>query len=110
MARLAIDVIQELLDQMTRLVTDYPEGLQMTGRAITDLIAGTACFPGGSGLWRGNQLGGPLPEYFPEHPVMFVGHNFDKCCRMPASASTGMGGPFDFLDQSERLLEECGTA
>ncbi len=78
MPRLTIDVVQQLLDEMNRLVTDYPKGLQMTGRSVKDLIAGTAFFPGGSGLWRGNQSGGPLPEYFPEQPVMFVGHNFDS--------------------------------
>jgi hypothetical protein len=72
MRRNAVNVVQELLDEMYRLVTDYPDGLHMTGRTVADLIAGTACFPGGSGLWRGNRLGGPLPDHFAERPVMFV--------------------------------------
>ncbi len=78
MRRNPVNVVQDLLDEMYRLVTDYPDGLHMTGRTVADLIAGTACFPGGSGLWRGNGLGGPLPDNFPERPIMFVGHNFDS--------------------------------
>jgi hypothetical protein len=65
---------------MDRLVTDYAYecGVKRTGRTITDLIDGTACFPGGAGLWRGDVYGGPLPIYFPERCVMFISHNFDS--------------------------------
>jgi hypothetical protein len=80
MSRLSTLVIQQLLDEMDRLVTDYAydRGVKRTGRTITDLIDGTACFPGGAGLWRGAVYGGPLPTYFPERCVMFISHNFDS--------------------------------
>lgn len=81
MARSSIDVVQELLDEMDRLVVDYPPGVKRTGRTVKELIDGTACFPGGTGLWRGDMYGGPLPEYFPERSVMFIGHNFDSIAK-----------------------------
>lgn len=76
--RLSRDVVQELLDDMFRIVKNYHESVRLTGRSVADLIPGTAVFPGGSGLWRGDVCRGPLPQYFPESPVMFVGHNFDN--------------------------------
>src|SRR5258708_2505879 len=78
MPRLSSTVVQELLDEMNRLVVDYPVGVERTGESVSALIESTACFPGGTGLWRGDCHGGPLPLYFPQQPVMFVGHNFDS--------------------------------
>ena len=78
MLRLSSDVVQALLDEMNRLVVKYPAGVKRTGKAVAELIQGTACFPGGAGLWRGDFYGGPLPPYFPERSVMFIGHNFDS--------------------------------
>jgi hypothetical protein len=67
------DVLGKLLAERDRLVTDY--GLvERTG----PLVSWTSFFPGGAGLWQGNDVKGePLPEFFPEHPYMFVGHNYD---------------------------------
>ena len=76
MPRLSVDVIRQLLGEMERLVVTYPDKVERTGLTLDELIAGTAFFPGGSGLWRGRISGGPLPEQFPEKPVMFVAHNF----------------------------------
>ena len=63
---------------MDDIVRDYdngdPSGVQRVGAPID----GTAFFPGGHGLWRGTEPHGPLPEFFPRNPVMFVGHNFDS--------------------------------
>jgi hypothetical protein len=76
--RLAHDVVQDLLDAMAITVTDYHPSVGRTAPRVNQLIQGTAFFPGGSGLWRGSELRGPLPEYFPDSPVMFVLHNYDK--------------------------------
>ncbi len=69
------DVIQELLDEM-QLISSYPPEVGRTEKKVDDLIKGTAFFPGGTGLWRGEKPNGPLPEYFPQAPIMFVAHNF----------------------------------
>jgi Uracil DNA glycosylase superfamily len=63
---------------MTETVTSYHQTVKRTSCTIDGLIAGTACYPGGAGLWRGEANGGPLPECFPQSPVMFVAHNFDS--------------------------------
>jgi hypothetical protein len=63
---------------MAETVTSYHPTVGRTSLRIEGLIQGTACFPGGTGLWRGKRNRGPLPEYFPETSVMFVGHNFDS--------------------------------
>jgi uracil-DNA glycosylase len=72
------DVVQQLLDTMKTLVTKYHPTVRQTGSTLSDLIPGTAFFPGGSGLWRGLEARGPMPALFPDAPVMFVGHNFDS--------------------------------
>ena len=72
------DVVQQLLDAMKMLVTKYHPTVRQTGSTLSDLIPGTAFFPGGSGLWRGLEARGPMPALFPDAPVMFVGHNFDS--------------------------------
>lgn len=78
MSRLSTTVVQELLDEMNRCVADYPAGVERTGDCISALIDGTSCFPGGTGIWRGDCYGGRLPLHFPNRPVMFIGHNFDS--------------------------------
>ena len=76
--RTAFEVVAELLREMNQTVTCYHPEVGRTSDTVEGLIQGTACFPGGSGLWRGNANGGPLPDHFPDAPVMFVGHNFDS--------------------------------
>lgn len=78
MPRTSQSVIQRLLDEMTTLVRSYHPATRKTGSSIPELISGTAFFPGGAGLWRGDQPFGGLPAHFPEGPVMFVAHNFDS--------------------------------
>lgn len=104
MSRLSTTVVQELLDEMNRCVVDYPAGVERTGDRISALIDGTSCFPGGTGIWRGDCYGGPLPLYFPKRPVMFIGHNFDsieahaRAVRVKGEAnSTFWGNLKDFL-------------
>lgn len=60
------------------MVRDYSDSDETSVRRIGDAIDGTAFFPGGHGLWRGMTAHGPLPETFPDQPVMIVGHNFAK--------------------------------
>jgi Uracil DNA glycosylase superfamily len=76
--RKSTEVIETLLIEMNCTVLDYHVSVMRTGQTLKELIAGTAMFPGGAGLWRGGSNGGPLPEHFPEKPVMFIGHNFDS--------------------------------
>jgi hypothetical protein len=89
MQRLSEDVVQALLDEMDRIVRDYPEGVQRTALTVAELIQGTAVFPGGAGLWRGGSYFEPMPRYFPEAPIMFVGHNFDSITGHDASRDRG---------------------
>jgi hypothetical protein len=71
--RLTEDVIAELLAERDRIVTDYGSINQ-----TRDLVSWTSLFPGGAGLWQGNEkLGEPLPKFFPDRPYMFVAHNYD---------------------------------
>ncbi len=76
--RRASVVADELLRVLDSTVTAYHPAVQQTGRTLAELVDGTSFFPGGSGLWRGQANGGPLPTFFPERPVMFIGHNFDS--------------------------------
>ncbi len=69
------DVIQELLDEM-QLISSYHPKVGRTEKTVDKLIDETAFFPGGTGLWRGENPHGLLPEYFPHAPMMFVAHNF----------------------------------
>ncbi len=67
------DVVAELFAERDRLITDYGT-LERTG----PYVSWSSFFPGGTGVWQGNDIKGePLPEFFPERPVMFVGHNYD---------------------------------
>lgn len=90
MTRSALDVVTHLRRSMDDIVQDYddadPDGVRLVGEAID----GTAFFPGGHGLWRGTTPYGPLPDYFPEAPVMFVAHNFDKIAGYERSRKRGV--------------------
>ncbi len=113
--RLSKDVVQELLDEMSRIVSNYHPSVRLTGRSVEELIDGTAVFPGGTGLWRGDVCHGPLPQYFPESPVMFVAHNFDSDAAHDRSRNRGgeVEGSFfwtilrDYLKKSGIRPEEC---
>ena len=76
--RASKEVIDQLLQAMQETVKSYHATVRRTGETLDGLIAGTACFPGGTGLWRGYANSGALPERFPEKAVMFVAHNFDS--------------------------------
>jgi len=78
MRRKSIAVVSELLQEKRNIVRNYPELVRDTGDRIDDLIDGTAVFPGGTGLWHGANFWAPIPDLFPESPIMFVGHNFDS--------------------------------
>ena len=90
------DVVQQLLAAMHLTVTNYHPTVRQTGLTLSGLIPGTAFFPGGCGLWRGLEARGPLPELFPESPVMFVGHNFDSIRAFDKAFHSGgeAGGEF----------------
>jgi hypothetical protein len=107
MPRLSCDVIQELLDEMNRIVTYYPAGVARTGTTIDELIAGTAVFPGGSGLWRGDIYGGDLPLYFPENPTMFIGHNFDSVKAYSGALNRKGEVKSDFWKMLKNFLREA---
>lgn len=76
--RTAVDVVTMLRLRMNDIVRDYDDGDPDGVQRVCEPIDGTAFFPGGHGLWRGTKPHGPLPEFFPNAPVMFVGHNFDS--------------------------------
>lgn len=99
------EVVCKLLREMAETVTSYHPAVARTSSTVEGLIQGTACFPGGAGLWRGNRNRGPLPTYFPEVSVMFVGHNFDSERGYAISVARGgeVGG--DFWKRLIRILE-----
>jgi hypothetical protein len=85
-------VMRELFDAIESTVTAYGPGALKVARRV----GGTAFFPGGIGLWRGLEPSGQVPRYFPESPIMFLGHNFDKVAVLEKSYSRGierMDGP-----------------
>jgi len=73
--RRSLDVVTELLEAMDRTVKDYGT-LVPTPATISELVDGTSVYPGGTGVWRGEEPHGLLPEEFPESPFMFVAHNW----------------------------------
>jgi hypothetical protein len=89
MLRSTEEVVQQLLDEMSRTVREYHPEVQRTPTLTADLIPGTAMFPGGAGLWRGQDCFGPLPKCFPEAPFMFVAHNFDSITAFERSHRRG---------------------
>ena len=114
MARLTITVIRQLLSALDSTVRSYHPEVTRTGGCLSKLINGTAFFPGGTGLWRGPEPFGNLPEYFPDSPVMFVGHNFDSVRAYMAAMKNGGEGcsPFwknllGYLDLSNTRPSDC---
>ncbi len=103
-ARRSTEVISELLRAMEDTVISYHPTVGRTGLMIEDLIDGTACFPGGTGLWRGKKNRGELPEHFPENSVMFVGHNFDSERGYALSLEAGGEAEGDFWTRLLRIL------
>jgi hypothetical protein len=90
--RLTSDVIAELISERDRIVTDYG-AIQRTG----DLVPWTSFFPGGHGVYRGNDcVGESLPKYFPANPIMFAAHNYD--------------GSDSYINMVKRGYELRGTA
>ncbi len=71
--RQTVEVESELRIRMNDIVKSYPPHIH---RVPEPPIAGTAFFPGGSGLWCGLQPFAPPPELFPIAPIMFVAHNY----------------------------------
>ncbi len=78
MGRTSLKVWHALNENLAETVTNYHPSVTRLPTHTKDLIGGTAFFPGGSGLWRGDDPHGALPELFPEQSLMFVGHNFDS--------------------------------
>ncbi|MEQ1949669.1 MAG: uracil-DNA glycosylase family protein [Bryobacteraceae bacterium] len=99
-------MIQQLLDEMKSLVHSYHPSTRQTGGSIAELIPGTAFFPGGTGLWRGDDPFGELPDHFPEHSVMFVAHNFDSIRAHDAAKIKG-GEARSFFWQTLLAYLEC---
>jgi len=102
------EVLQHLLDSMHETVRDYHPTVGRTGRTVDELIQGTAFFPGGSGLWRGNRLRGPLPEVFPDAPVMLVAHNYDSITAHERAKARG--GEVDSPFWRDRLIPYLAMA
>jgi hypothetical protein len=93
---------------MDAIVRDYHPDVGRTGRNVADLIQGTAVFPGGCGLWRGDRPRGPMPEYFPKSPVMLVAHNFDSVVNYQESRRAGTELPCLYWDVILRILKVAG--
>jgi hypothetical protein len=79
-------VVADLFNEMETTVTAYGPGAVRVHRRVD----GTAFFPGGIGLWRGTQPHGAAPPHFPFHPIMILGHNFDKVAGLEASWVRGI--------------------
>jgi hypothetical protein len=115
MPRRNVDVVGELLREMSRIVRRYHLDVRRTGFSVDELIAGTAFFPGGTGIWRGEDPRGNLPEFFPECPVMFVAHNFDSV--VAHDRAKAAGGEYrssffwkvfrEYLESSAIKPEDC---
>ena len=105
--RHALNVWQELLQSMSQTVTEYHPTVVATPGHPEQLIAGTSFFPGGSGLWRGSETFGPLPEFFPDNPVMFVAHNFDKVSGFAHSLRLGGEASGAFWKTLQRICNEA---
>ena len=79
-------VVADLFKEMDSTVSAYGPGAVKAHR----LVDGTAFFPGGIGLWRGLKPYGEAPPKFPRHPIMILGHNFDKVAGLEASWARGV--------------------
>jgi|GEM_PF-1396821 len=104
------DVLNLLLHSMTATVTSYHPTVKRTNCTIGGLIQGTACFPGGSGTWRGEANGGLLPAYFPASPVMFVAHNFDSERGYALSVSRKGEATGEFWQRLLKLISGAGIS
>jgi hypothetical protein len=80
------EVIDRLFSAMRSSVRSYGAG----AIEVHNQIDGTAFFPGGSGLWRGLEPYGKLPDEFPDSPIMFLGHNFDSVRGYQQSSNRGI--------------------
>ncbi len=114
MGRASVEVIGQLLTEMNEIVKSYHPEVQRTGTSLNELIAGTAVFPGGTGLWRGGANGGPMPLLFPDHPIMLVAHNFDsvEAFHQAIAAKGEVNNRFwdtllGFLESADVKPEEC---
>lgn len=103
-------VIQKLLDTMHAVVTDFDSEVRRPPSKASDLIQGTAFFPGGTGLWRGDKPGGKLPEYFPLDSVMLVGHNFDSITAFERSLKRGGECEGQFWKKMLGMLGSAGLS
>jgi uracil-DNA glycosylase family 4 len=79
-------VITDLFQDMESTVTAYGPGAIKT----TKRVDGTAFFPGGVGLWRGLEPHGDVPFYFPQSPIMVLGHNFGTVKQLERSWACGI--------------------
>jgi hypothetical protein len=93
---------------MQLVVRSYHPDVRGTGATLSELIPGTAFFPGGAGLWRGSQPFGPLPEFFPDNPIMFVGHNFDSARAYAVSKERGGEAQSPFWKNLLAYLSHAG--
>ena len=64
-------VLTDLIAARQGIVRSYPQGVQETASTVERLLPGIAAFAVGTGLacdpWR---------DFFPESPILFVGHNW----------------------------------
>ena len=74
--------VEYLFDRLEDMDIDYPEDEVIR---VPERISGTAFFPGGYGLWRGEGPGGP----FPRGGVMVLGQDFHSECDYRKSFSAG---------------------
>jgi len=79
-------VVSDLFAEMDSTVSAYDAGAIRATRRVN----GTAFFPGGIGLWRGEMPDGAAPIWFPSSPIMILGHNFDKVAGLEASWRRGI--------------------
>ncbi len=107
--RLTAEVVRELLTELQTCVTFYPETVERTGATLDELIDGTAFFPGGAGVWRGEVCHGPLPPHFPVRPLMLVGHNFDSKRAFEKSKAPGGERQYPFWTTLKAILSAAGV-
>ncbi len=104
------EVLVQLLSALTATVVNYHPDVLKTSGTIEGLIDGTACFPGGAGLWRGQMNGGLLPDRFPDQPIMLVGHNFDSVTGYKKSLQNKGETNGQFWQRLLTIIEAAGLA
>jgi hypothetical protein len=90
-------VIDRLFREMESTVTAYGTGaIQIEAERIRigaeRFVDGTSFFPAGIGLWRGDKPHGPAPEYFPQSPIMILGHNWGRARALAVAHRLGWDG------------------